>query len=97
MDKKDAIIADLSIYAMKQIQMAKADRELTGDYDYWTGEMQSMKYLLLHLDKLLGNKKRNDTDLPDLVKFFKTADEKRKVQFNFLRERIWEEEIPVED
>lgn len=94
MDSKEAVIADLSIFAMKQIQMAKVDRELTGDHDYWTGEMQSMKYLLLHLDKLLGDKKRNDTDLPDLVKFFEEADAKRKAQFEFLWERIWEDAIP---
>lgn len=94
MDRKEVIIADLSIFAMKQIQMAKADRKWTGDQDYWTGEMQSMKYLLLHLDKLLGGKKRNDTDLPDLVKFFEAADAKRKAEFTFLLERIGEEEIP---
>lgn len=94
MNKEETIIIDLTIFAMKQIQLAKADRELTGDHDYWTGEMQSMKYLLLHLDKLLGDKKRNDTELPDLVKLFEAADAKRKAQFDFLWARIWEDAIP---
>ncbi|SDI64260.1 hypothetical protein SAMN04487975_1245 [Planococcus glaciei] len=97
MDSKDAIIADLAIYAMKQIQLAKADRVLTGNYDYWTGEMQSMKYLLLHMDKLLAGEKQADPELLNLVKFFEIADKKRKTDFKFLIERIWEEEIPEED
>lgn len=83
MDKKDAVIADLMIYAMKQIQMAKADRDLIGDYVYWTDEIQSMTYLLLHMDKLLGEKKRNDTGLPNPLKFFEKVDRKRKVDFRF--------------
>lgn len=91
MKKSDTVIADIALYAMKQIQMAKHDRELMGNEDYWTGEIMSMKNLLLYMDKLAGNKKKVDRTLPDLIEVFNRVDAKRKENFDFFWERIWED------
>jgi hypothetical protein len=93
MKKSDVIVADIIIYAMRQIQMAKVDRKVTGDYEYWSGEIQSMKYLLLYIDRLLGKKKNNERELPDLIGLLDRVDTKRKESFEFFMERIWEEDI----
>ncbi|WP_033543164.1 hypothetical protein [Planococcus sp. CAU13] len=95
MKKSDAIVADITIYAMKQIQMAKYDLQLTGEEDYWNGEIKAMKYLLLHMDKLVGRKANNDLNMPDLIAVFDRVDEKRKEKFNFFWERIWDNDIDV--
>jgi hypothetical protein len=91
--KSDIIAADISLYAMKQIQMAKFDREATGETDYWDGEIMSMRYLLLHIDKLIGKKETNDRDLPDLKLLFDRVGHKRKDSFIFFWSRIWEDEL----
>jgi hypothetical protein len=64
--------------------LAKRDMELSGDVDYWNGEIMSMKYLLLYIDKLLGKKNENNIQLPDLYEVFDRVDHKRKEKFNLL-------------
>ena len=93
MKKSDVIVADITLYAMKQIQMAKFDRKVSGDIEYWNGEIMSMKYLLLYIDRLMGKKNKNDTDFPDLKDVFNRIDDKRKENFDVLWSRIWEDDI----
>jgi hypothetical protein len=92
MKKSDVLAADIIIYALKQIQMAKFDMQLSGEFEYWNGEIMSMKYLLLYIDRRLGKKKKNDLKLPDIYMVFDRVDEKRKEQFEILWEMFWEEE-----
>ncbi|WP_084242799.1 hypothetical protein [Planomicrobium okeanokoites] len=90
MKKSDALTADIALYAMKQIQMAKHDLELTGEEDYWNGEIKAMKHLLLHMDKLVGKKKKYDRNFPDLIAVFDRVDIQRKAKFEFFWERVWD-------
>ena len=92
MKKSDVLAADIILYALRQIQMAKYDRQLSGELEYWNGEIMSMKYLLLYIDKRLGKKKKNDLKLQDIYKVFDRVDEKRKEQFEILWSAFWEEE-----
>jgi hypothetical protein len=96
MKKSDVMVADITIYAMKQIRMAKYDRKLTGETDYWNGEILALKYLLLYLDKLNGKKKENDIDLPHLIELFNRVDPKRKETFEALWENLWEYDLDEE-
>lgn len=93
MKKSDVIVADIVIYAMKQIQMAKYDRQVTGDFEYWSGEIMSMQHLLLNIDRILGKKKNNNSKFPDLLGVFDRVDNKRKESFDVLWEKIWKEDI----
>jgi hypothetical protein len=94
MKKSDEVdvVADLVIYAMEQIQMAKLERKMTGEIKYWNGEIMSMKYLLLYIDKRLGKKEKSDKNLPDLKSVFDLVDDKRKEKFNSLSNIIWEDD-----
>ncbi|WP_108669151.1 hypothetical protein [Peribacillus acanthi] len=96
MKKSDVLVADIVIYAMKQIQMAKLDKKLTGDIEYWNGEIMSMKYLLLYIDKLLGKRKTNETTLPELSILFQRVDSNRKERFDYFSSKIWEDELDEE-
>jgi len=93
MKKSDVMIADIALYAMKNIQMAKVDRELTGEYDYWSGEIMAMQHLLLYCDRLLGKSRKNDIKFPYLISLFvfERVGEKRKEHFDFFWTKIWEE------
>lgn len=93
MKKSDVMVADIIIYALNQIQMARTDQELTGEIEYWNGEIMAMKYLLLYIDKLVGEKKENDVKLPDLKELFNRVNEKRRERFELLSEKVWEEDL----
>ena len=93
MKKSDVLAADIIIYALKQIQSAEYDKELTGETDYWNGEIMPMKFLLLHIDRLLGKKKENDIKLSTIPTVFERVDKKRKERFDVLWREFWEEDL----
>lgn len=72
--------------------MGKVDRELTGEYAYWNGEIMAMKFLLLNIDRLLGNKKKSDRKFPHLIALFDHVGDRRKKDFNFFWSEIWKAE-----
>lgn len=90
MEKSDELIADIVLYGLTQIQKAKTDCNITGDDEYWNGEINSMKYLLIYIDKLLDQQRKMDSNLPNLSEFFERMDEPRKKNFTWLKEETWD-------
>lgn len=71
--------------------MAKVDKELTGEVDYWNGEMRALTYLLFYIDNLLGEKNENDCNLPEIKEVLNRVGKRRRKRFEELLEELWED------
>lgn len=63
------LVTGIIYYSLKKIELAEEEINITGQKDFWNGNIQGYVNLLQHLDRVIGDKAQAEDGLPDVYRY----------------------------